>query len=349
MLTASAICRSRIITLIPSTTAATSRALSTSAVGRAVGSIAAPPLIADNDDITHAKKVTDCYSYYEDMSDFVGISDYTDGIYNGKRDTVYEEAQVNQTNYLLDQAEIGPGARLLDVGCGRGRLLQAAKDRGAEVMGITISPEQKEYCRRKGLDVRLQDYRALEHKQEWHGQFDAVIANGSMEHFVSTKDGLARRAGDIYENTFGIYHKLINPSAESRRVVTTVIHHRPRNGKRMNLSLSDKIMFGLLAEAYGGWYPLDGQLEKSADGKFRSIEKVDGTEDYLWTSIDAFAVMRQKRSDNPVGYMRNLAATGIRAPLFAANPWMSTWQFRGSDSNPPPTVLYRHTWEYQDA
>lgn len=44
------------------------------------------------------------------------------------------------TRALLDQAGVGPGTRLLDVGCGAGGALELARERGAEAVGLDHDP-----------------------------------------------------------------------------------------------------------------------------------------------------------------------------------------------------------------
>lgn len=233
----------------------------------------------------HAARVEACYSYYEHLSNVLGRNDYTDGMYFGVRDTGYEEAQANQIEYLLDEAGVREGHEVLDLGCGRGRLLEAAGRRGARALGITISPEQEAYCRARRLDVQLLDYKEI--GDAWHGRFDAVIANGSLEHFVSAGEGMARQANAVYRRLFELIHAILKPGG---RLIITAIHHRARYGTRFRPSLARKLMFAMLNKVYGGWYPLHGQLEHCASGWFELAREEDGTQDYLWTSEDAFAV-----------------------------------------------------------
>jgi SAM-dependent methyltransferase len=49
----------------------------------------------------------------------------------------------------LDALGVGEGTRLLDVGCGAGRALRLAADRGADVSGIDAAPGMLEYARRR--------------------------------------------------------------------------------------------------------------------------------------------------------------------------------------------------------
>jgi arsenite methyltransferase len=41
---------------------------------------------------------------------------------------------------LLDRADVGPDARILDIGCGAGEALAVARDRGADAVGIDPAP-----------------------------------------------------------------------------------------------------------------------------------------------------------------------------------------------------------------
>ena len=167
-----------------------------------------------------------------------GITDLTDGKYVDERnDRVgYLAAQERQAEYLLDQVACGPGTRLLDIGCGYGRLLEHAQRRGAQAVGITISPPQVAADRARGLDVRELNYRNIfcctnpplaspyvGREEGWDGAFDAIVANGSLEHFVQVADAVAGAADAIYEEMFAICRRLLD---EGGRLVTTAIHFR---------------------------------------------------------------------------------------------------------------------------
>jgi cyclopropane-fatty-acyl-phospholipid synthase len=78
-----------------------------------------------------------------------------------------EDAQNRKVAHLLDRLDLKPGQRLLEIGCGWGSLAIAAAGRGVEVVGLTLSTEQKAWAEQKiaaaGLadrvGIRLQDYR----------------------------------------------------------------------------------------------------------------------------------------------------------------------------------------------
>ena len=126
---------------------------------------------------------------------------YTPG-HLSRRPTPRTQAQLNQINYLSTRSAAARRP-LLDVGCGM-TLLEEVRRRGAVGTGITISPEQAGLCRRRGLDVRLLDYRELAGRSI--GPFDAVIANGAIEHFVQVSDAAAGEAEQIYARMFRLFH-----------------------------------------------------------------------------------------------------------------------------------------------
>ncbi|HET9397811.1 MAG TPA: cyclopropane-fatty-acyl-phospholipid synthase family protein [Sphingomicrobium sp.] len=94
-----------------------------------------------------------------------------------------EQAQRRKVSALLDRLDLKPGDRLLEIGCGWGTLAIAAAKRGAQVVGLTLSAEQKGWADAKiaeqdlsgQIEVRLQDYREISE------QFDAVASVEMVE------------------------------------------------------------------------------------------------------------------------------------------------------------------------
>jgi len=86
-----------------------------------------------------------------------------------------EEAQRRKNRLLLDRLDLKPGQRLLEIGCGWGGLMElAARERGVQVTGLTLSSEQRSWAEQRlaGLsaDVLLEDYR------QHRGSYDAVVS-----------------------------------------------------------------------------------------------------------------------------------------------------------------------------
>jgi cyclopropane-fatty-acyl-phospholipid synthase len=98
-------------------------------------------------------------------------------------DQALKEAQRNKTELLLDRLSLKAGDRLLEIGCGWGSLAIAAAKRGATVVGLTLSKEQKAWADRAVADaglsaqieIRLQDYRETDER------FDAVASVEMVE------------------------------------------------------------------------------------------------------------------------------------------------------------------------
>lgn len=62
---------------------------------------------------------------------------------------VLEQEMRHITEAMLDAARAGPGTRLLDMACGPGHVAAAAQARGAEALGIDITPAMVEAARRR--------------------------------------------------------------------------------------------------------------------------------------------------------------------------------------------------------
>jgi cyclopropane-fatty-acyl-phospholipid synthase len=98
-------------------------------------------------------------------------------------DESLEAAQLHKVHALLDRLDLKAGQRLLEIGCGWGTLAIEAAKRGAHVVGLTLSTEQKAWAEKKitaeglaaKIEIRLQDYR------ETAEQFDAVASVEMVE------------------------------------------------------------------------------------------------------------------------------------------------------------------------
>ena len=301
------------------------------------------------------QRVVTCYTAFDKFFPATGLLDYTEGIYGDDPATPYDVAKQRQFDYLLDQIGCEEGVRVLEVGCGNGTLLEQIEKRGATGVGITITPAQVEICRQKGLDARLVDVKAM--GGEFDGEFDAVVANGPIEHFALPADAVQGRQDEIYAELFRTLLRVLDPRSPIRRVVNTTVHfsRRPDPVDLLRSPLayrpfSEMFHYCLLWRSFGGLYPVDGQLEHCAQGQFELIREVDGTRDYYYTSEEWLRRI-QRALLSPTGM--KIAADSI--PLMFCHPrqfvtmltcmlvtqsW--NWQFRGDD---PPCKLWRQTWE----
>ena len=90
------------------------------------------------------------------------MADFSGAKYDGDFSLSLEEAQRRKHEYVAEQIGIGPGRRVLDLGCGWGPMLNFVRERGGEGVGVTLSSAQAEACRRNGLEVHIQDARQVD-------------------------------------------------------------------------------------------------------------------------------------------------------------------------------------------
>lgn len=89
-----------------------------------------------------------------------------------------QDIAARQRSYLPLLAEHEP---VLDVGCGRGELLDLLRDDGLVARGIDLDPGMVAHCRAKGLDVQVSDgVEALEGAPA--GSIGSVVAAQVIEH-----------------------------------------------------------------------------------------------------------------------------------------------------------------------
>lgn len=301
-----------------------------------------------------AETTVNCYEFWDRVFQRAGVLDYTEGFYDGDPTVPYEEAQHRQICYLLDAVGCREESRILDIGCGNGTVLDEVRRRGADGVGVTISPEQVRCCTGRGLDVRLLNYRDA--GEDLSGQFDAVVANGPIEHFVQPADAGEGRADAIYHEFFAICHRVIDPQSESRKLINTTIHfHRfqpdPQEVMRNPWSFrwfSDKFHYALLMRGFGGYYPSLGQFERCAQPHFKLVGERDATYDYHLTSEEWLRHgMRSLLSPKQWGRLFPFLlrhprhATRMLFLLLGAQSW--NWQFRTDE---PPMKHLWQTWEY---
>lgn len=108
---------------------------------------------------------------------------YSSAVFSDSDETL-EAAQARKFRLLADDARVGPGDHVLEVGTGWGSFaVFLARERGCRVTTLTISREQATHARQLALqagvadrvDVQLRDYR------EVSGSFDAAVSVEMIE------------------------------------------------------------------------------------------------------------------------------------------------------------------------
>lgn len=88
---------------------------------------------------------------------------YSSALYREEDDGSLLAAQEAKYRRILRCLGARPGQRVLEIGCGWGGFAQMAHQEGLAVTGLTLSPAQLEWARKRvpAADLRLQDYRDL--------------------------------------------------------------------------------------------------------------------------------------------------------------------------------------------
>jgi cyclopropane-fatty-acyl-phospholipid synthase len=138
---------------------------------------------------------------------------YSSACFENGLDGDLKQAQEDKYARMLSLSGAQAGDRVLEIGCGWGGFAEHAASRGIDVTGVTLSPRQLAYARRRidkaGLSARarfaLRDYRDLQ---------------GSYDHIVSIE--MLEAVGEAYWDTyFAKLQQLLKPGG--RAAIQTIV------------------------------------------------------------------------------------------------------------------------------
>ena len=213
------------------------------------------------------------------------LADFSAAKYDGDFSLSLEEAQRRKHSYVAEQIGIGPGRRVLDLGCGWGPLLDFIRSRAGSGVGVTLSSAQAAACRRHGLDVHLLDAREV--TRDTFGPFDAVASLGAFEHFCSPEDHRAGRQDDLYRGLLARIGSVL-PDKGRFFLQTMVFGRNMIPAERIDIRAprdSDAWYLALMGRQFpGSWLPHgQEQIIRSADPHFRLVSSTSGRLDYIET------------------------------------------------------------------
>lgn len=232
-------------------------------------------------------QIEETYDYMDELfrEGFGDHPDLTCALFEGDFSKTLERAQRDKHELILNSLRVGPGSRVLDVGCGWGPLLAAIRERGAQGVGITLSGRQHAACRAGGLESHLMDWRDV--SADTFGSFDAIAAVGSVEHFCTPQDYEAGRQDEIYERFFGWCCEFLPPAG---RIYVQSIVWGPGAPRYEDISLdaprdSDGYRTAMIGEFYPGSFGAFGadHYIRCAAPHLKEIYRSDGRLDYIET------------------------------------------------------------------
>jgi cyclopropane-fatty-acyl-phospholipid synthase len=213
------------------------------------------------------------------------MADFSGAKYDGDFSLTLEQAQARKHEYVADEIGIGPGRRVLDLGCGWGPLLDFVRRRGGTGVGVTLSSAQAAACRRHGLDGHLADARLL--TRESFGPFDAVASLGAFEHFCSPEEYRAGQQETIYRDLFARVASVL--PGEGRFYLQTMVFG-PNMIPLADVDIdapreSDAWYLALLGHQFpGSWLPMGlDQIVTCAEPRFEVVASTSGRLDYIET------------------------------------------------------------------
>ena len=145
-------------------------------------------------------------AFYELWLD--GTMNYSSAIFETP-ETSMKDAQHAKVRRALRMAQVKPGDRVLEIGCGWGALAEKATlEFDASIVGVTLSTEQLEWAnqrlQREGVsgkaDLRLQDYRDIG-KTTQDAPFDAICS-------IEMVEAVGR---EYWPEYFQTVHRLLKP------------------------------------------------------------------------------------------------------------------------------------------
>ncbi|MFF5922085.1 class I SAM-dependent methyltransferase [Streptomyces flavochromogenes] len=148
----------------------------------------------------------------------------------------FTAAQHRKIDRLLDLADVGGGTRLLEIGTGWGELAIRAASRGADVLTVTLSEEQRALALRRiaeaGLSdrvrVELRDYRQVE------GRYDAVVSVEMIEAV----------GAEYWPTYFAALRRLLAPGGAVALQTITMPHERMLHTARTHTWISKYVFPG---------------------------------------------------------------------------------------------------------
>jgi len=233
---------------------------------------------------TQSVRTSQCYDWFEHYLPQSQTGDLSEGLFLGNYSMSLREATIRKYDYIYQKLGLEPGMRLFDAGTGNGKFIEYCQSRGVHAVGVTLSQEQVNNARGRGLDARVEDYRIL--NASYLGQFDRVTILGSSEHiclslgYLADPQGTRKRCLEMRRNVFRVLSSYLKPGGS---IYVTILV----NNDDSVWTWKDWMNSYILERHYGGFYSSLGDVLESTQGLDLQVTDLqDHTVDYHWSSTD---------------------------------------------------------------
>ncbi|MFI1098513.1 SAM-dependent methyltransferase [Streptomyces sp. NPDC020917] len=194
-----------------------------------------------------------------------------------------DRAQTRKLELIADLAELGPGGRVLDIGCGYGGLLDFAvrRRKAGNALGVTTSFAQARHIKSMGdpaISVLHVDFWDLPLET---GGFDAVVAVQSLENVLAGAPPELTGAFAALREMFRRVHALTAPGG---RFAAEVCVAGPNGAPDVHRQFEAEV----LDNSQPGTMPRVGDLLNAAEGLWEPLSVTIQSEDFVRT-LDAGA------------------------------------------------------------
>lgn len=295
------------------------------------------------------RKVSETYDLFTDFFEAFR-TDVTGAWYGGDYSLTLQQAQQQKYDKILEFLEFKAGDVVLDIGCGWGYLLEEVHRRGGKGIGLTLSPRQAEAGRRKGLDIRVMNWKDVDPAK--FPKITHIVSVGAFEHFATLEEAYKQEMLDItvvngdskvtyaelgqsrvYQRYFKLCHDLLPPGGKMYLQTMVFTPRGDEIAQRLTFDIdsalkwsspnSDDHIMALLSFFYPESALPKGfeQIAAMSARYFNITTHNSGRRDYIVT-LNEWAKLGEKRS-----WGRTLALYAKYLPLVLTDRQMwYTWQ-----------------------
>jgi len=183
---------------------------------------------------------------------------FSEGYYYDDKCISSKQAEYQKFDEFIKLLGIQKGDYVLDLGCGKGNLINYLKKKGVHSYGVTISEEQYNLNKKRGNNIILGDYTKF--NKELVNKFDFIISTGSLEHIGSGNPSHLSVYNDKNETCkqlFKMIKKYFKKKSIHKKILISTLHINPK--------FINNWQTYVLERSYGGAFFLDKDKYTQAD------------------------------------------------------------------------------------